>query len=780
MSCQAVGDSSNRHESAGKTERLHCAASISAEPFFARGGEMCLRSVLPAIVFMALAFAALSPGRTQELAADGGAAVVANQPPFANQPRVGWKVEIALPITGKTVDRILDQLSVVAGQRAEQAADGTRRDVVLHFLATGSAGAKADVGDGSSTQFEDALRLARAFSRPDFRALRLICYVDSTVRGHAVLPILACDGLLVGPAASIGDAVFLERGGDGDETVVVSYRAIAARRAVFPPEVAEALVRPSVELVQATTLDGKRRFAFGDQLEALRRGGEGWREDVWAAAGEPLIMIAEKMRDARIASQIVPTIDRARAALELAELRAVSEEMLQGTTFGALLEVNGVISTDRVRRWELNLSNSAEGGDVNLWMVSIDSPGGNLNGSVQLAGTLSTVQPPIRRTVGYASGQTLADAALVAVACRPLYMNPDARLGGPGAVAVNRNDLEVLDEAIERIAKDVARPAALIRGLLDPTLEVRRYVNRRTGEVRYATQEDIEADGDNRDQWQPGEAINLKNGLSAAEAIELGLAEGQAATIKEVATLVGLAEVPAPLASRGIVHFVEWFGSLTGVSVFLLLLGLLLLSVEVGAPGLSVPGFISMLCFSLYFWMQFLNGTAEWLEILLFVLGVICIGIEIFVVPGVGIFGIGGLCLLVLGVVLTSQTFVIPRNAYQYEQLTQNLWLVLAGIAAVMAGLAILKVFLPQTRFMRDLALELPDDRLLDRSERLADFEYLSGQIGLAATPLMPAGRVRFGDELVQVVTDGSPVATGQTVKVIQVLGNRVVVAPLD
>lgn len=697
-----------------------------------------------------------------------------------NAPRVGWLVQVNFPLNSASIDRVLDQLSVIAGHSDEAIRQRARREVILHFVATGSAGAMADSDDGSPTQFEDALRLARSLANPDFRSLRLVAYVDSPVRGHAVLPVLACDALLVGPAASIGDAVFLERGSDGDETVVVSYRTIAARRGVFPIEVAEAFVRPSVELVQATTLDGKRQFAFGDQLEALRRGGEGWREDIWAAAGQPLILSAEKLRDARIASQIVPDVDRARAALELGELRSIGDEMTTAGAVGTLLEINGVISSDRVRRWELNLINSVDKAGVNLWMVAIDSPGGNLGGSVQLAGTLSSVQPPVRRAVGYVSGQSLSDAALVAVSCRPLYMNPNSRLGGPGAVTVNRQDLDVLEAAIERIAQDASRPAALIRGLLDPTLEVRSYVNRRTGEVRYATQADIDADENNRDQWQPGEVIELRNGLSAAEAIELGLAEGEAATIKEVATLSGLAEVPPPLAARGLVHFVEWFGSLTGVSVFLLLLGLLLLSVEVGAPGLSVPGFVSMICFALYFWMQFLNGTAEWLEILAFVLGVICIGIEIFIIPGVGIFGIGGLCLLVLGVVLTSQTFVIPRNAYQYEQMTQNLWLVLASIAAVMAGLAILKVFLPQTRFMRDLALEGPDEQLLDRAERLADYEYLEGQIGEATTPLMPAGRVRFGDELVQVVTDGSPVEVGQSVKVIQVLGNRVVVAPLD
>lgn len=751
----------------------------------ATGGSASERFVARLAIFLVVA-GLMAAGVGQANVARGQEAAAA-----AAAGQVGWRVDVPLPIGERTTARVLDQLAAVAGESAGESgrAEGGRRVVVLHFQSTGSEGAAGSVGDGSATQFEDGLRLARAFSKPELRSLRLVAYVDAAVRGHAALPILACDALIVGPAASIGDAAFLERGGDGDETMVVSYRTIAARRAVFPPAVAEALVRPSVELVQATTLDGNRRFASGEELATLRREGGGWREDVWASAGEPLILSAERLRDSRIAIQVAPTVDRARAMLDLARLRSVGEEMMTTGSVGALLEVNGVISGERVRRWESNLINSIDKGTANLWMVVVDSPGGNLGGSVQLAGTLSTIQPPIRRTVGYVSGRTLADASLIALACRPLYLHPEGRLGGPGAVVVRGADLDALEEAIERIARDAGRPSALLRGLLDPTLAVHRYTHRRTGEVRYATAEDIAADGNRdgdgveggaADQWQRGETIDLSEGLSATQAIELGLAEGVADSIDDVATLVGLANVPAGLAPRGIVHFVEWFGSLTGVSVFLLLVGLLTLSIEVGAPGLSVPGFISMVCFALYFWIQFLNGTAEWLEILAFILGVICIGIEIFILPGVGVFGIGGLCLLVLGVVLTSQTFVIPRNAYQYEQLTRNLWLVLASIAAVMAGLAILKIFLPQTRFMRDLALEVPDDAVLDRAERLADYEHLAGQQGVAATPLMPAGRVRFGDELVQVVSDGSPVSVGQPVRVVEVLGNRVVVAPLD
>ena len=47
------------------------------------------------------------------------------------------------------------------------------------------------------------------------------------------------------------------------------------------------------------------------------------------------------------------------------------------------------------------------------------------------------------------------------------------------------------------------------------------------------------------------------------------------------------------------------------------------------APGLGVPGFIAITCFALFFWMKFPAGTAEWLELIAFTLGLLCIGIEI-------------------------------------------------------------------------------------------------------------------------------------------------------
>jgi membrane-bound serine protease (ClpP class) len=52
----------------------------------------------------------------------------------------------------------------------------------------------------------------------------------------------------------------------------------------------------------------------------------------------------------------------------------------------------------------------------------------------------------------------------------------------------------------------------------------------------------------------------------------------------------------------------------------------------------------------------------------------------------------------------------------------------------------------------------------------------LLGAIGVAATTLRPSGMVRFGEEYVDVVAEGSYVEPGTRVQVIEIEGNRVVV----
>ena len=52
----------------------------------------------------------------------------------------------------------------------------------------------------------------------------------------------------------------------------------------------------------------------------------------------------------------------------------------------------------------------------------------------------------------------------------------------------------------------------------------------------------------------------------------------------------------------------------------------------------------------------------------------------------------------------------------------------------------------------------------------------LLGAIGMAVTPLRPAGKARFGDEFVDVVAEGRYVEAGTRVQVIEIEGNRIAV----
>jgi membrane-bound ClpP family serine protease len=204
---------------------------------------------------------------------------------------------------------------------------------------------------------------------------------------------------------------------------------------------------------------------------------------------------------------------------------------------------------------------------------------------------------------------------------------------------------------------------------------------------------------------------------------------------------------------------------------------------ELMSPGIGIPGFIACICFLFFFWSQFLNGTAGWLEILLFVAGISFVALEIFVLPGFGIFGLGGGAMVIAGVVLATQTFVVPRNAYQFSQVPQSLLPLAAMVAGGVAALVLVRHFLPRTPVVNQMFLQPPEGTQreeLSRRESLVEFEYLVGKCGKTTTQLMPAGKARFGDELIDVISQGDVIESGTDIRVLEVLGNRVIVEPVE
>jgi membrane-bound ClpP family serine protease len=159
------------------------------------------------------------------------------------------------------------------------------------------------------------------------------------------------------------------------------------------------------------------------------------------------------------------------------------------------------------------------------------------------------------------------------------------------------------------------------------------------------------------------------------------------------------------------------------------------------------------------------------------------LALEIFVLPGFGLFGLAGGLLVISSLILASQTFVLPRNDYQLHQLRNSLLTLTGAGIGIVVAVAAIRRYLPHTPVLNNMVLAPPSTEEVSRiSEReaLARLDHLLGRRGVAFTPLVPGGKARIDDDLVDVLTDGEFVDRGLAIEVIEVRGNRVVVRGLS
>ena len=216
-----------------------------------------------------------------------------------------------------------------------------------------------------------------------------------------------------------------------------------------------------------------------------------------------------------------------------------------------------------------------------------------------------------------------------------------------------------------------------------------------------------------------------------------------------------------------------------GLSLLLLLIGGAALYAELQSPGIGVGGLISAVCFLLYFWIAHLGGTAGWLEVLLFLAGLICLLIEVFVLPGTAVFGLAGGGMIITSLVLASQTFVLPRNAYQMTHVRNSLLLLTTAGAGIVVLAVLINRYLPHAPMFNRLMQAPPTPEevsILNQRESVAHLGHLLGALGRTTTPLLPSGKAIFDDQIVDVIADGEVVERNQQVRVVEVRGNRVLV----
>ncbi len=272
-----------------------------------------------------------------------------------------------------------------------------------------------------------------------------------------------------------------------------------------------------------------------------------------------------------------------------------------------------------------------------------------------------------------------------------------------------------------------------------------------------------------------GELLTLTSG----EALEFGLASFIANSFEEILRNYGW--------ENAIVVRIEptWgerlfrFLSNPLVSGLLLLIGLAGLYFELQTPGFGLAGIVGLIALALFFGAQYVIGLANWADLILILVGMVLLGIEIFVIPGFGITGISGIACIILGVYLALTRVAIPVYPWDFERLQSAGKTVLIGVFSFAVMVAITWKYLPRTFIFQKISLSHAQKAEAGYTVQMEkEKEDWIGVIGVAETVLRPAGKGRFEGRLLDVVTQGDYIEAGTKVRIVEVQGNRYVVVP--
>lgn len=692
--------------------------------------------------------------------------------PSAEGGRAAYLIRVPLPIDG--------QIDADVRQAVRRALDDASRrkaqpTVVLDFRV-----AKNQDEFGRGSQFGPTYELADFLASPETAAARVVAFVPQSIAGHAVLAVLAADEIVMAPDAALGDAAIDEdRISPGQRS---AYTEIASRRNTIPAPVALGLLDPEQEVLDVTT-EVSREFVTRQGLAKLEKDHTIRSSEVLIPAGQAGKLRGEDLRRLGMVSYLAENRTELARALDLPPEALRDDPSLGGDWRAVRVDVKGPIRAATVDSARKLIEDQVRLNDVNLVFVAIDSPGGSPVDSVQLANFLAfQLDPGKVRTVAYVPEQARADAALIALACDDVLIGPRAVLGGPGAHEFTAPEIQQTTAVVrEELAPRQGRAWSLPVATFDPDLEVFRYTH--LDQVGYFSEAEAKALPD-ADAWKQGAAVTTPGSVFSAkgdEAVQFQLARRVVNSAGDLVRLYGLEGDPAHIAPSWTDLLVRALAS-PWMAALLFIVGGAAMYVELQTPGIGLGGFLAAVCFALFFWSRFLGGTAGWLEVILFAIGVVCVLLEIFVLPGFGVFGLGGGLLILVSLVLASQTFVLPRNPYQFGRVITSLWTVIGGVAGAVAAIVLLHRWLPKAPVLNRLFLEPfspAEAEEIRRREALADYSDLLGQEGVATTVLKPGGKVRIGDREYSVVSDGDVVPRGARVVVIEARGNHVVVQSL-
>ncbi len=387
----------------------------------------------------------------------------------------------------------------------------------------------------------------------------------------------------------------------------------------------------------------------------------------------------------------------------------------------------------------------AEKKSADAIIFRINTFGGRVDAATQIKDAILNSSV---KTIAFIDKRAISAGALISLSCEKIIMVPGATIGATTAVDQGGKKLSEKVESYMRAemrstAERRGRRKDIAEGMVDERLVVKGIVD----STQLIT-------------------------LTSEEAFKYGIADSILSNIHQVLKANNLQDAEIiKIKSNWAEDFVRFLNNPI-VSSLLIMIGLVGLFVEIKTPGWGLPGTAGVVALILFFGSGYILQLTSIIEIIIFIIGVILLLIEIFVIPGFGIFGVLGIIFMIAGLFLGLLPSFPTLNMGILSQAIIQL-----ASSFVLAGVVIylLTKFLPKTQIWNKLILQTNIEAQSGYTSNVG-LDHLIGAEGKSFTVLRPSGTAIINNKRYDVVTAGEYIKKGTTIVVTAIEGSKIVV----
>ena len=403
----------------------------------------------------------------------------------------------------------------------------------------------------------------------------------------------------------------------------------------------------------------------------------------------------------------------------------------------------------------------AESNNATLVIFDINTFGGRVDAATQIKDAILGADIT---TVAYINRRAISAGALISLSCEKIFMTGGGLIGAATAVDMSGKKgsekvISFMREEMASTAERRGRSKDIARGMVDEELNFTHLVI--DGDSILVN--DIEGRKD-------GKLISL----TTDQAIKYGIADGTAETIDALLDSLGYGSAQIIESTENWSENIVRFLTNPVVASLLTTFGFLGILFELQSPGWGIPGFVGLTCLILSLSVSYIAQLATMSDMIFILTGLSLMLLEMLVIPGFGIVGLGGIGFMLYGLYL----LLLPEVPVGEEVLSQAMDGFLIGILGAILGLVLLGKLMIRSKFWEQLTS--PSSQKKDQGfSNTQGWEGLEGESGIADTDLHPSGWVKIDGQRIFVVSEGDFIEKGKEVTILSVDGNRVLVREL-